>query len=193
MADLPFDRIILASHNQGKIAELRAMVTPLGLDVLSAHDLDLSEVTEDQDTFVGNATKKAKEICKATNLPTLADDSGLCVDALDGAPGVFTARYSRTYERLMNDIAHIPAEQRHAHFICVLAFALPNGALKTFEGRADGTIHTSPLGEGGFGYDPVFIPAGETRTFAQMTADEKKTHSHRGKAMKQFLDYLKAL
>jgi len=186
----PFNRLVLASHNQGKIAELATMLAPFGVHVLSAYDLDLPEVAEDRDTFSGNAAKKAQEICAATNLPTLADDSGLCVDALGGAPGVLTARYSRTYERLMIEIAHIPPAQRGAHFVCVLAFALPDGTLKTFEGRADGHIHTTPLGEGGFGYDPVFIPLGETRTFAQMTADEKKAHSHRGKATKLFLDYL---
>lgn len=189
---LPFTSLVLASHNQGKIAELAAMLAPLGVTVLSAHDLGLPDVIEDRDTFEGNATKKAVEICAATNLPTLADDSGLCVDALGGAPGVFTARYSRTYERLMDEIRDTPPSRRQAHFMCVLAFALPDGTLQTFAGRCDGHIHTEPLGSSGFGYDPVFIPQGETRTFAEMAAHEKKTHSHRGKALELFLAYLRA-
>lgn len=194
MSKLPFDKIVLASHNQGKIAELKAMVEPFGVDVLSATDLDLPEVIEDRDTFEGNATKKAVEICQAVNLPTLADDSGLCVDALDGGPGVYTARYSRTYERLMDEIKDVPSADRGAHFVCVLAFALPTDDTKVeaFRGECQGVIHTEALGEGGFGYDPVFIPTGETRTFAEMTPAEKKQFSHRGQAMNMFLDYLKA-
>ena len=194
MSQLPFDKIVLASHNKGKIAELKAMVEPLGLSVLSAADFDLPEVVEDKDTFEGNAAKKALEICAAVNLPTLADDSGLCVDALEGGPGVKTARYSRTYERLLGEIQDVPTPARGAHFVCVLAFAQPSSPpqLEIFRGECMGHIHTEPLGKGGFGYDPVFVPHGESRTFAQMTPEEKKTHSHRGHAMQLFLSYLKA-
>lgn len=194
MSKLPFDKIVLASHNKGKIAELKAMVEPFGISVLSAADLDLPEVVEDRDTFEGNAAKKAEEICQAVNLPTLADDSGLCVDALDGGPGVKTARYSRTYERLMDEIHDVPPQERGAYFVCALAFAQPGQtAVELFRGECSGQIHTEVLGDGGFGYDPVFIPEGETRTFAQMAPEEKKKHSHRGQAMHMFLEYLKAL
>lgn len=190
MQQWPFKEIVLASHNEGKISELKAMVEPLGLKVLSANDLNLPEVIEDQPTFEGNATKKAVEISKATNLPALADDSGLCVDALDGKPGVLTARYSRTYERLMTEISEVPTHERGAHFVCVLAFAVPGHGVKTFEGQCSGTINTAPVGDNGFGYDPVFIPKGQERTFAQMRPKEKKKYSHRGKAMQLFLAHL---
>ena len=190
MQQWSFNQIILASHNEGKIAELKTMVEPLGLKVLSSNDLNLPEVVEDQPTFIGNATKKAEEISKATNLPALADDSGLCVDALDGKPGVHTARYSRTYERLMEEIAQVTAHDRGAHFVCALAFAVPGHGTKVFEGQCHGTITTTPLGDNGFGYDPVFIPKGEERTFAQMQPKEKKQFSHRGKAMQLFLSHL---
>ena len=185
------NKILLASHNKGKIAQLHAMLNPLGFEVVSADEVNLPETVEDQTTFKGNAEKKAYEAFLATGIPALADDSGLCVDALDGKPGVFTARYSRTYERLLTEIAHVPSEQRQAHFICVLALVLPNQPTIFFEGRMDGTITQEPRGQSGFGYDPVFVPESHTKTFAEMPDEDRNVLSHRGRAFQQLYTYLK--
>ena len=184
------DSLLLASHNPGKIAELERMLAPLGISVTSAADLDLPEVVENKGTFRGNAEKKAAEIAAATGLPTLADDSGLCVDALGGNPGVFTKRYG-TYERLLKDMDTTPKGGRNAFFVCVLALAIPGQNTVFFEGNVSGTITPEPRGNGGFDYDPVFIPHGHNLTFAEMPVQEKQQYSHRGAALAKFKEHLR--
>ena len=182
--------LLLASHNPGKISELRRMLSPMGITVTSATDLTLPEVVEDRDTFHANAEKKATEVAAATGLPTLADDSGLCVDALGGKPGVFTKRYG-TYNRLLDKMAATRESDRRALFVCVLALAIPGEETLFFEGTVSGTITSEPRGNGGFDYDPVFIPQGHNLTFAEMPAEEKKQYSHRGVALAKLNTHFK--
>ncbi len=190
MSAKPMGKLVIASQNQGKIAELKRLLAPLGVELVSALDLNLPDVEEDQDTFKGNATKKALAVAKATGLMALSDDSGLCVDALDGAPGVFTARYG-TYERLLKEIAHIPNDKRGAEFVCALALADPlTEEIKVFKGVVKGNITLEPKGEGGFGYDPVFTPEGYSKTFAEMESEQKSVLSHRGKALALLVKHL---
>ena len=181
--------LVIASQNPGKIKELKKLLSPLGVTLKTTLELDLPDVEEDQDTFSGNAEKKAREVMEATKLPALADDSGLCVDYLNGGPGVYTARYG-TYERLLKEMQGVPTEQRAAHFVCVLALAIPGEKTALFEGRVDGSITKEPQGEGGFGYDPVFQPEGYDITFAQMSSEQKHALSHRGEALAKFAGYL---
>ena len=146
-------------------------------------------------TFAENAMLKAKAVCAASGLPAIADDSGLCVDALNGGPGVYSARYGGEglddigrYRLLLNNLRG--ATTRAAHFACAIACAFPNGDELTAEGRCDGAIAFAPMGEGGFGYDPVFLVPEMRKTFSQMTADEKSGISHRGRAMEKFVEKL---
>ena len=163
--------------------------------VLATHsprDLGITvDVEETGTTFAENAMLKAKAICKEANLPAIADDSGLCVDALNGAPGVYSARYGGEglddkgrYMLLLSSLRGAPT--RAAHFACAVACAFPNGDTLTAEGRCDGSIAYAPLGEGGFGYDPVFLLPGTGKTFGQLTQEEKTAVSHRGRALKDF-------
>jgi len=195
--------IVLATRNKKKVEEIRRIAAGLPLSVVSLDDLpDCPEVVEDQDTFDGNASKKALETAQCTGKPALSDDSGLEVDALDGRPGVLSARYApdatsgndpRNYQKLLKDLENIPDEQRTGRFVCCLSLAYPDGTVKTFSGRAEGSIAREPRGEKGFGYDPVFIPEGFERTFAEMSASEKDALSHRGKAIEKLAEYLRAL
>lgn len=182
--------LILATHNSGKVAELRHLLAPLGIDVISAADANLPDVVEDADTFDGNALKKARAAHAATGLAVVADDSGLCVDALGGRPGVFTARYGN-WQKLLQELATTPTRERGAYFHCTLALVDADGSETLFHGKCVGQIALEGLGDGGFGYDPVFIPAGETRTFAQMSSTEKHAFSHRGRAVSALVDALK--
>lgn len=181
-------KLVLATHNKGKVAELNTLLAPLGIEVLSADALNLPDVVEDADTFDGNALKKARSAHAISGLPALADDSGLCVDALGGNPGVFTARYGG-WEKLLTEISHIQADARSAYFHCTLALVTDAGET-LFHGQCRGHIAENARGVGGFGYDPVFIPTGDSRTFAEMGSAEKHNFSHRGRAMKSFIDYL---
>ena len=193
MAD---DRILVfATRNRGKIAELTALVAPLGVTVKAAADLPgVPEVEEDGETFEANAVKKAREVAAACGLPALADDSGLEVDALDGAPGVHSARYSgegatdaRNNKKLVAALQGVATEQRTAHFTCAMAFVDPksegDAALHVSHGRCDGVILDAPRGEGGFGYDPLFYVAEHEATFAELPRDVKNTMSHRARAL----------
>lgn len=184
-------KLVVASHNAGKVSELRTLLAPLGIDVLSAADAALPDVVEDADTFDGNALKKARAAFAATGLPVLADDSGLCVDALGGRPGVFTARYGG-WQKLLQEMAALDAAARSAYFHCTLAFIDASGGETMFHGECRGHIIAESRGDGGFGYDPVFVPQGEARTFAEMGAAEKHLFSHRGRAMQHFVDHLAA-
>ena len=189
-------KFVLATHNPGKLREMSAILSHLGVEVVSPGDLGITvEVEETGTTFAENAMLKAKAICQAARLPAIADDSGLCVDALNGGPGVYSARYGGEgmddrgrYMLLLNNLRGMPT--RAAHFACAIACTFPNGDTLTAEGRCDGTIAYAPMGEGGFGYDPVFFVPEKAKTFGQLTAEEKAEISHRGKALAAFAEKL---
>ena len=191
-------RFVLATHNPGKLREMGEILKDFGIEVVSPRDLGITvDVEETGTTFAENALLKAKAICKEANLPAIADDSGLCVDALGGAPGVYSARYGGEglddkgrYMLLLSSLRGAPT--RAAHFACAVACAFPNGDTLTAEGRCDGSIAYAPLGEGGFGYDPVFLLPGTGKTFGQLTQEEKSAVSHRGRALKDFAGKLEA-
>jgi XTP/dITP diphosphohydrolase len=192
--------IVLATRNKKKVEEIRRITTGLPITVLSLDDFpQCPDTVEDRDTFEGNAVKKALEVAICTGKPALADDSGLEVDALGGAPGVYSARYAadaesgndpKNYLKLLKDLTNIPSQERGARFVCCLALAYPDGRTQTFFGYAEGQIGREPHGKKGFGYDPVFYPQGYDRTFAEMTAEEKDALSHRGKALEKLAEFL---
>lgn len=185
-------KFVLASHNPGKLKEMSAILEDLGVEVVLPSQVGVdAEVEETGETFEANALLKAKAVCQAAGLPAIADDSGLCVDALGGAPGVYTARYggegltdAQRYTLLLNALRG--QTNRAAHFVSVVACAFPNGDTLTAEGRCDGTIAFAPMGTEGFGYDPVFFVPELRKTFAQMDGVEKASISHRGKALQAF-------
>lgn len=196
-------RLILATRNQYKITELRAILSEAGLDVeLVGADAypDLPDVPETGLTFAENALLKAHALARATELPAIADDSGLCVDVLNGAPGIFSARWSGHHgddranlDLLLAQLADIAPEHRGAHFACAAALALPDGTERVVEGRLTGTLRTEPTGTGGFGYDPILQPHGETRTCAELTPAEKNAISHRGQAFRALAPVIREL
>lgn len=186
------EKFVLATHNPGKLKEMSSILDKLGIEVVSPADLGISvEVEEIGETFAENAMLKAKAVCAAAKLPAIGDDSGLCVDALNGGPGVYSARYGGEglddkgrMMLLLNTMRGMPT--RSAHFTCAIACAFPNGNTLTAEGQCAGSIAYAPMGVDGFGYDPVFMVPDEAKTFAQMNAEEKNRISHRGKALKEF-------
>ena len=190
-------KLVVASHNDGKIKEIKAMLAPFNIEVQSAKELHLSDVEETGTTFEENAKIKAQGISLMCGLPCLADDSGLCVDALDGRPGVYSARYApnRDFDKgmsiLLKEMSESKNKSRKAHFSCCLALAMPNEKTKIFEGKVEGEIADKPSGKSGFGYDPVFIPEGYTQTFAELGNDIKNKISHRGRALEKFINELK--
>ena len=186
-------RLVIATHNPGKLAEMRELLAPYGIDAISAGELDLPEPDEDGMSFRDNARIKAQAATLATGLPAFADDSGLVVDALDGAPGIHSARWAgpeRNFRRAMETIqvklyergATAP-EKRKAHFVSALCAAWPDGHVEDFEARVDGTLVWPPRGDKGFGYDPMFLPDGHDRTFGEMSSDEKHGLPPRGKGL----------
>jgi XTP/dITP diphosphohydrolase len=187
-------RLVLATRNAHKVDELHRILSDAGLEVelLGVDSFpDVPEVAETGTTFVENALLKAHAVAAATGLPSVADDSGLCVDVLGGMPGVFSARWSGAHgddranlELLLAQVADVPDDRRAAHFACAAALALPDGAEHVVEGRLSGTLNRVPRGSNGFGYDPVFVPEGETRTTAEMAPWEKDAISHRGRAFR---------
>lgn len=184
-------RLVLASHNQGKLAEFDALLNGYGITIVSAGQLGLPEPEETADSFTGNAALKAVAAAKASGLPALADDSGLCVAALGGAPGIYSARWAGPDKDFPGAMARIHEAigddaDRSAWFISVLCLAWPDGTVRTFEGRIDGQIAWPPRGTHGHGYDPIFTPESETRTFAEMPEAEKNAVSHRARAFAAF-------
>ena len=198
--------LVLASHNAGKLREIRDLVAPFGIAVVSAADLGLPEPEETGETFAENALLKAQAACRATGQAALADDSGLAVEALAGAPGIHSARWAgprRDFAQAMRNLeeklqaagARSP-DQRRAAFVCVLALAVPGAEPEFFEGRVEGTLVWPPRGDKGFGYDPMFLPDGHERTFGQMTGEEKHGTgrnggtglSHRARAFARFAE-----
>lgn len=182
-------RLIAATHNKGKVVELKALFEPLGFDVTSAGELGLDEPVETEFTFAGNALLKARAACKATGAPALSDDSGIAVTALGGMPGVNTADWAGhprdfylAMEKVERELQAIEAKDRSAKFVCCLAVVWPDGREETFQGEVHGDLVWPPRGERGFGYDPVFIAKGETQTFGEMDPDKKHAMSHRADA-----------
>lgn len=196
------DRLVIATHNAGKLREMRALLAPYGVEALSAADLGLAEPDETGTSFAANALLKAEAAMRATGLPAFADDSGLCVTALDGAPGLVSARWAKehgSFAAAMQAIHAALVERRaaapyHAFFVSALALARPGAAATSVEGRIDGHLVFPPRGTLGFGYDPIFMPEGHQRTFGEMTADEKhglpadgsRALSHRARAFQAF-------
>jgi XTP/dITP diphosphohydrolase len=185
-------RLVIASHNPGKVREIGDLVAPFGLSVVSAGELGLPEPEETGTTFAANAELKALAAAIGADLPALADDSGLVVPALDGAPGIYSARWAGpdkdfglAMDRIERELAETGRDERAAHFVCALALAWPDGHVEVYEGRVDGELTFPPRGERGFGYDPIFVPRGETRTFAEMPPAEKHGMSHRARAFAQ--------
>jgi len=174
---------VIATHNPGKLAEMRELLAPHGIEAVSAGELGLAEPEETGDTFEANARIKAVAAADATQLPAFADDSGIVVDALDGAPGIFSARWAgpakdfaaamTRIERLLQERGAITPDRRGAHFVSALCVAWPDGHVEEVEARADGVLVWPPRGTAGFGYDPMFMPDGFTRTFGEMTSIEK--------------------
>lgn len=187
-------KLVIASNNKGKVREIAALLAGYGLDVVSAAELDLPEPEETGTTFVANAELKAMQAADLSGLPALADDSGLCVDALGGDPGIFSARWageSKDFDAAMalvnGKVEAIEDATRDAHFVCALALAWPDGHIEWFEGRVDGTLVWPPRGENGFGYDAMFLPDGGDQTFGEMDEDAKHAISHRADAFRQMV------
>jgi len=192
-------RLVIATHNPGKLAEMRELLAPHGVEAVSAGDLGLAEPEETGDSFAANARIKASAAAKAAALPAFADDSGIVVDALDGAPGIYSARWAgenkdftaamSRIERLLQERGATREQQRSAHFVSALCVAWPDGHLEEVEARVNGTLVWPPRGTAGFGYDPMFLPDGHSRTFGEMSSIEKhglpplgKGLSHRARA-----------
>jgi len=190
--------LLVATRNHGKLKEIRALLAPLSITVRGLTDFpDLPEVVEDGDSFAENAEKKAATIARLTGRLTLADDSGLEVAALGGAPGIHSARYAgadaddaANNRKLLAALAALPPTQRAAAFVCVMALCVPDGSCRTFAGRLAGEIISEARGTEGFGYDPLFVVAGHDRTLAEIPLDEKNRISHRAQALAQVVTVL---
>ena len=197
------DKLVIATHNPGKLREIAELIEPLGITCVGAEELGLPEPQEIGNTFVDNADLKAREAADLSGLPALADDSGLCVDALHGAPGIFSARWAedsdgkrdwaRAMEKVWREVEAAGPEAGHdAHFACALAIAWPNdGQAENFEGRVDGALTWPPRGSNGFGYDPIFVANGHDVTFGEMDPAEKHAISHRADAFRKLVKALK--
>lgn len=199
MRKLAPGRLVIASHNEGKVREIRILLAPFGMAPVSAKALDLPEPDETGTTFVANAMIKARSAADLSGLPALADDSGLVVEALGGEPGVYTANWAETEDGLrdwklaMRKVedrlrALGPSVSRSAHFICTLALVWPDGSDLFCEGRVEGTLVWPPRGKKGFGYDPVFVPLGHTETFGEMDPSRKHAISHRAHAFARLVE-----
>lgn len=181
------DSLLIATHNKGKAVEISALLAPYVPQFFIASDFDLPEPEETGSTFIENAVLKAQHAAQATGKISLADDSGLAVNTLNGDPGIYSARWGgekKDFNLAMNKVQEAlgDAKDRSASFVCVLALGWPDGHSEIFEGRVHGTICPLPHGEKGFGYDPIFIPDGYTQTFAEMDLQEKQSISHRAQA-----------
>ena len=188
-------KLVIASHNPGKVREIGELLARFGIETVSAAELDLPEPDETGTTFIANAELKAMQAADLSGLPALADDSGLCVEALNGDPGIFSARWAgedKDFGLAMQLVwdaiqAKGPDVGHDAHFVCALALAWPDGHVEVFEGRVDGTISWPPRGTKGFGYDAIFQPNGHTVSFGEMEPDQKHAMSHRADAFAQMV------
>ena len=193
----PDNKIVIASHNAGKVREIRDLMLPFGFDVTSAADYGCAEPDETEATFEGNALLKARFMSKHCQSAALADDSGLVVPALNGDPGVYSARWAgenRDFNVAMTKVHErlTPDKDSRAYFVCALALVCPDGTEFTFTGTCHGRLQFPPKGAFGFGYDPIFVMDGETRTFGEMPYEEKKLYSHRTEAFKKFKAFLES-
>jgi XTP/dITP diphosphohydrolase len=186
------DRLVIASHNPGKVDEIAALLAPFGIDTVSAGTLGLPEPEETGDTFEANAELKAKAAAEASGLPALADDSGLVVPALGGAPGIYSARWAGPGKDFLVAMERVHRElgdkNRDAMFVALLALAWPDGRTELFRGEVAGRLIWPPRGERGFGYDPMFVPAGGTLTFGELDTEEKHRISHRARAFANLVE-----
>lgn len=188
-------KLVIASHNEGKVREIRALLAPFGIDPVSAGSLGLPEPEETGTTFIANAELKARAAADLSGLPALADDSGLCVEALGGDPGIFSARwagedkdFARAMQLVEDAIQRVgPDAGRDAHFVCALSLCWPDGHIESFEGRVDGTLVWPPRGDRGFGYDAMFLPLRHRETFGEMEPEAKHAMSHRADAFRQLV------
>ena len=191
-------KLVIATHNAGKLREIRELLAPLGIICVGAVELDLPEPEETGVTFVDNAELKARASADLSGLPALADDSGLAVDALHGRPGIHSARWSedqtgtrdfgRAMQRVWSEVEAAGPDAGHdAHFVCALSLAWPDGAIESFEGKVHGTLVWPPRGNRGFGYDPMFVAAGMDETFAELEPGQKHAISHRAKAFEKLV------
>lgn len=198
----PDNTLLVATHNLGKVREIAELLSPLGLNVASAVQFNLPEPEETGSSFAENAELKARACMNLTKIASLADDSGLSVRALNGAPGIYSARWAgpnkdfglamrKVHEELIT--RNVPENLWNAAFICDLCLVLPDGSAHHFEGRVEGMLTFPPRGSQGFGYDPIFIPEGETRTFGEVNSEEKHKVSHRARAFKYFLNEISTL
>jgi len=196
--------LVLATRNQGKIKEFRRILDSISNGAINLVGLEefphTSDVEETGTTFKENALLKARSVCSETGLPAIADDSGLCVDALDGAPGIYSARYAGTHGddkannvKLLKELQNVPEEKRSAHFTCAAALVLPDGKEVVCEEIFKGSILFAPIGDQGFGYDPLFRPEGLAISSAQMSAEEKDSISHRGKSLRAIAPHVISL
>ena len=186
-------KIVLATHNPGKVVEIKALLEPFGTDVVAAGDLGLPEPIEDAPDFIGNAKIKALASATASGMPALADDSGLCVNALGGEPGIYSARWAgpnKDFNIAMTRVADELGDHddRSAYFVCALCLAWPDGHTEAFQGEVHGNLVWPARGDRGFGYDPMFIPTGFDITFGEMDPDKKHGMSHRHHAFVQLVD-----
>lgn len=186
------DRLVVATHNSGKLREIAELLSPFGIAVLGAASLGLPEPEETGATFEANAELKARAAAAMSKIPALADDSGLVVPALGGAPGVYSARWAGAARDFGHAMAQVERElagkrDRRAHFVAALALAWPDGHVETFRGEVHGTLAWPPRGERGFGYDPMFVPDGETLTFGEMEPAKKHAMSHRADAFRKLV------
>ena len=189
------EKLVIASHNQGKVREIRALLAPLHIEVIGASELGLEEPEETGQTFIENAELKASLAAKTSNLPALSDDSGFAVAALGGAPGIYSARwagadknFSNAMERVSTALLASGSSSRTCEFICALTLAWPDGHCESFEGRISGEVVWPPRGDRGFGYDPIFTPLAHSQTFGEMDPAEKHAMSHRAIAFNQLLE-----
>ena len=187
--------LVIASHNKGKVREIRELLAPFALTIKGADELGLPEPEETEPTFVGNALLKARAAANASGEAALADDSGLAVKALDGAPGIYSARWAGETKNFTSAMARVESElktknarDRGAKFVCVLALAKPDGETAVFEGEIEGTLTFPPRGDKGFGYDPIFVANGMTETFGEIDPAIKHGMSHRARAFRKLLD-----
>jgi XTP/dITP diphosphohydrolase len=191
----PGDRLVVASHNPGKVKEIRELIAPLGIETLGATELGLAEPEETGTTFAENAALKADAAMRSSGLPALSDDSGLCVAALDGAPGIYSARWAgpaKDFRFAMNRVEQELREKAtrdfRAHFVCALALAMPGEETQIFEGRVFGALTFPPRGDEGFGYDPIFVPEGHRYSFGEMDPEAKHAMSHRARAFAKLVE-----
>lgn len=190
------DSLVLGTHNWGKVKEIGELFEPLGVNVMSLSEFDIAtEPVEDGDSFLDNADIKSRYYAKATGQPTLADDSGLCVNALDGRPGIYSARWAgeqkdfpMAIRRIESELAESGSSDLSAHFVCALSFCWPDGHIEHVEGRVYGQLQFPPVGDEGFGYDPIFVPDGHTVRFSEMDSALKQSISHRADAFKQLIE-----